>query len=375
MVWSCLVGLKRRTAACVRATSLAICATLCAQAAHAASELATYLPKVAPADMFAGANRFGPPQGDPPIVPTYRGDQLQGFVYLNSDFANAVGYSGKPIQILVAIDPKGVITGLKLVDHKEPIVLVGIPVARIVGAVNTLIAKDMKPVAIGAEHPPQVDIVSGATVTVLVISDSIVRSAVRLIRTGRVGGDSGAAAAAALPPITKTLDLEHGETRDWASLLSDGSVRRLHLSIGDVTKAFAKSGSNEAAQNPESGDASDIFIDLYVALATAPTIGRSLLGEEGYKRLKEQLQPGQQAIVVAGNGAYSFKGSAYVRGGIFDRIEILQEGSAIELGTCRCGRIGGAAGSVPLGRADFSIAAARCGSEGGILSRSEIRKP
>ena len=45
----------------------------------------------------------------------------------------------------------------------------------------------MRPVATGAERPPQVDIVSGATVTVLVMGDSVVRSAVRLIRSGRLG--------------------------------------------------------------------------------------------------------------------------------------------------------------------------------------------
>jgi NosR/NirI family nitrous oxide reductase transcriptional regulator len=343
MAWSCFVASKRRVAAFVLATGLAMCAALWAQAACAASELATYLPKVAPAEMFAGADRFGPPQGDPPIVPAYRGDQLQGFVYLNSDFANAVGYSGKPIQILVGIDPKGVITGLKLVDHKEPIVLVGIPVARIVGAVNALIGKDMKPVASGAEHPPQVDIVSGATVTVLVMSDSIVRSAVKLIRARRVGGGETAAAAPAL--VIKSLDLEHGEIRDWASLVSDGSVRRLHLSIGDVNEAFAKSGNAAAARNPEPGEASDTFIDLYVALASAPTIGRSLLGEEGYQRLKESLKPEQQAILVAGNGVYSFKGSAYVRGGIFDRIEILQEGSSTRFRDRNHTRLGALAAS------------------------------
>jgi NosR/NirI family nitrous oxide reductase transcriptional regulator len=112
MVWSHLAASKWHAAAYVLATVLSICVALWAQAAHAASELATYLPKVALADMFAGADHFGPPQGDPPIVHVYRGDQLQGLVYLNSDFANAVGYSGKPIQILVGIDPKGVITGL-----------------------------------------------------------------------------------------------------------------------------------------------------------------------------------------------------------------------------------------------------------------------
>ena len=61
---------------------------------------------------------------------------------------------------------------------------------------------------------------------------------------------------------------------------------------------------------------------------SAPTIDRSLLGDDGHQRLKERLLPTQQAIVVSGDGIYSFKGSAYVRGGIFDRIEILQEGSS-----------------------------------------------
>jgi NosR/NirI family nitrous oxide reductase transcriptional regulator len=348
MVGSSSAARNRRVADFVLAAVLLLCATLSRQTALA-SELATYLPKASPADFFANADRFGPPQGDPPIVPVYRGDQLQGFVYLNSDFANAVGYSGKPIQILVGIDPKGVIAGLRLVDHKEPIVLVGIPVARIVGAVNTLIGKDMSPVATGTAHPPQIDIVSGATVTVLVMSDSIVRSAVKLIRTGRVGGGSGAGAAAS-PPITKTLELEHSDIRDWASLVSDGSVRRLHLSIADVNEAFAKSGNVAAAQNPEPGDASDTFIDLYVALVSAPTIGRSLLGEEAYQRLKEGLKPAQQAILVAGNGAYSFKGSAYVRGGIFDRIEILQEGSSTRFRDRNHTRIGALAAA---GAPDF----------------------
>jgi NosR/NirI family transcriptional regulator, nitrous oxide reductase regulator len=306
----------------------AFCILAWVDTAQAASDLKNYLPKIAPADIFPGSDRFGPPQGDPPIAPVYRGDQLQGFVYLNSDLANAIGYSGKPIHILVGIDPSGVVKGFKLVDHHEPIVLIGIPEPRIVAAINSLIGKDMKPVAQGSQNPPQVDIVSGATVTVLVMSDSIVRSAVRLIRTGRVGGGQAATASAAMPPVAKTIDLGHSEIKDWASLLGDGSVRRLHLTIGDVNDAFAKAGSMAAAQNPEPGEADDPFIDLYVALVTAPTIGRSLLGDDGYQRLKDSLKPGQQAFVVAGNGAYSFKGSAYVRGGIFDRIEILQEGNS-----------------------------------------------
>jgi transcriptional regulator of nitric oxide reductase len=37
--------------------------------------------------------------------------------------------------------------------------------------------------------------------------------------------------------------------------------------------------------------------------------------------MMEQLKPGEHVIGLMGNG-YSFKGSGYVRGGIFDRIII-----------------------------------------------------
>ncbi|WP_083846366.1 NosR/NirI family protein [Bradyrhizobium sp. ORS 285] len=336
-------------AAAILAVIIALCVIAAPRTAHAAGDLANYLSKVAPGEFFPEADRFGAPQGEPPIAPVYRGDQLKGYVYLDSDFANSVGYSGKPIHILVGIDPKGVITGLKLVDHKEPIVLIGIPEPRIVAALNGLLGKDMTPVAQGAEHAPQADIVSGATVTVLVMHDSIVRGAMRLIRSGRIGA-STATATAAQPNVVKSVDPDKSEVRDWTSLLGDGSVRRLHLSIGDVNDAFAKSGNAAAAQNPEPGSADDTFIDLYVALASVPTIGRSLLGDDGYQRLKARLQPGQQAIIVAGDGAYSFKGSAYVRGGIFDRIEVLQEGASTRFCDKNHTRLGGleAAGAPAL---------------------------
>ncbi|NPU10983.1 regulatory protein NosR [Bradyrhizobium sp. 83002] len=327
MVASDVATNRGRMTVLIMAVMAALCLIAAPRTAHAAGDLATYLSKLTPGEFFPDADRFGAPQGDPPIAAVYRRDQLKGYVYLNSDFANAVGYSGKPIHILVGIDQKGVISGLKLVDHKEPIVLIGIPEPRILAALNGLLGKDMTPIAHGAEHPPQADIVSGATVTVLVMHDSIVRAAIRLIRSGRIGAGI-ATAAATQPSVIKTIDPGQSEIRDWTNLLGDGSVRRLHLSIGDVNEAFARSGNAAAAQNPEPGNSDDTFIDLYAALASVPTIGRSLLGDDGYQRLKARLQPGQQAIIVAGDGAYSFKGSAYVRGGIFDRIEVLQEGAS-----------------------------------------------
>src|SRR5690606_15006377 len=134
---------------------------------------------------------FGDIQGDPPMAAAYRGDELLGYVYLNSDVTSAVGYSGKPIHILVGIDQAGTVRGFKLVEHHEPIVLIGIPEEKVVASLNSLIGQDLGRVATGGTRPPQVDIVSGATVTVLVMGDSVVRSAVRLIRSGRLGTAPG----------------------------------------------------------------------------------------------------------------------------------------------------------------------------------------
>jgi NosR/NirI family nitrous oxide reductase transcriptional regulator len=295
--------------------------------AAAGDQLSTYLGKVKPSELFQGADAFGDLRGEPPIAPVLRGGEILGYAFLNSDFTNSIGYSGKPIHIAVGIDAKGVVRGFKLIDHHEPIVLVGIPQAKVVSAVNSIIGKDLAKVAAGAQHAPQVDIVSGATVTVLVMSDSIVRSAVSLIRSGRLG-ENGAAVAAAAPDIRR-LDLSEDQVSDWQTLLGDGSIRSLHLTVGEVSKSFEDAKHHDAAVRPETDNPNDRFIELYAAPVSVPAIGKTLLGEDAYKRLVNTLKPGQSAILVAGDGAYSFKGSAYVRGGIFDRIELLQNDQGV----------------------------------------------
>ena len=61
--------------------------TLAGQA-FAAGSLVDYLAKVQPAELFAAADRFGQPVGEPAIVPVYKGSDIAGYAYLNSDFTN-----------------------------------------------------------------------------------------------------------------------------------------------------------------------------------------------------------------------------------------------------------------------------------------------
>ena len=288
--------------------------------AQTASQLADFLQPATLPEVFPGADRAGPIQGDPPAAAAYKGDQLLGYVFLNSDIVNSTGYSGKPIRILVGIGLNGRIVGAKLVEHHEPIVLIGIPAAKLTafihGYVGQKAGEPLQPPTGGA----QVDIISGATVTTMVIGDSITRSANRIAESRGLG----VARPAPAPAVVRRIDPDMSSIESWQALLGDGSVRRLALSVDQANAAFVKSDSPLAAEHPEPGPGNDTFIDLYIAEVSVPGIGRSLLGDVGYQALKDRLRPGQQAILVGGTGRYSFKGSGYVRGGIFDRIELVQ---------------------------------------------------
>lgn len=280
-------------------------------------------------DVVPGADRFGAIRGTPPVAPAIKGDkdkddgdedddeEIVGYVYLTSDVVDTAGYSGKPIHTLVGLDPEGTIVGAKLLEHHEPIVLVGIPESRIEHSLEGLIGFNPLKAAAKNEQSPEVDIVSGATVTVLVIEDSVLRSAGRIAQQ-LVGRPSASDRPA------RAVDMEAGEATDWSTLLGNGAVRRLQLSVGDVNEAFVRSGDARAVARPEKGPPDATFIDLYVALVSQPAIGRSLLGEAGFKRLQSRLRPKQSALLVMGAGPYSFKGSGYVRGGVFDRVQVTQ---------------------------------------------------
>ena len=95
------------------------------------------------------------------------------------------------------------------------------------------------------------------------------------------------------------------------------------MTRGQVDAAF-KDTAAEAGAAPD-----ETFIDLYVADINPPSIGRNLLGDAHYRNLMQALKPGEQAIAVLGRGLFSFKGSGYVRGGIFDRVQLRQFGNVI----------------------------------------------
>ncbi|MGB5327589.1 MAG: 4Fe-4S binding protein [Gammaproteobacteria bacterium] len=293
--------------------------------AHAGSELPRFIDAISPQEIFPGADRLGSATGDPLVAPAYQQGQQLGFVFLTSDFMNTTGYSGKPIHQLVAMDMQGVIRKVLLVEHHEPIVLIGIPEKRITAVLKAYEGLDVGKLVRGTQDH-NIDIVTGATVTVMVMDDTILLSA---IKVARLYGLSGLRAERKPAGPVASVNQDINEIEDWLGLISDGSVRRLKISLQQINQAFADSGNPLALEFPEEGEADEIFIELYAAIVSIPSIGRSLLGENEYRNLLKKLKPGEQAILLAGDGRFSFKGSGYVRGGIFDRFQIVQGDTSI----------------------------------------------
>ena len=283
--------------------------------------LEKFLPKVEAQFFASEATAYGAIQNDVPVAPILNGKKVIGYTFITSDFVGTTGYSGKPIHVMVAIDLEGKLLGAELVKHSEPIVLIGIPDSKIKKLTASYKGLDIVKEAAEGGSGHELEIISGATVTIMIIDDSIVRSAIKVARALGLGGLANAASDNA---PKRELSADTSLTSDWHTMAGDGTVRRMTLDVGQINDAFEEAGDPRAIKRPITKDPETTYIDMHAALVSAPSIGLSLLGEAEYGNLVDWLEDGEHAILVAGRGLYSFKGSGYVRGGIFDRIQLIQ---------------------------------------------------
>src|SRR5699024_8936116 len=56
-----------------------------------------------------------------------QGDELLGYAFETINVVNIPAYSGKPINMQIVMDPQGTILDAYVLEHDEPILLIGIP--------------------------------------------------------------------------------------------------------------------------------------------------------------------------------------------------------------------------------------------------------
>ncbi len=276
-------------------------------------------------EMFPQATKVSDKIGEPLVWTIYKQAEIIGYAFETNDIARIPAYSGEPVNMLVAIDPSGRYIGAKVLEHHEPIILAGIPETKLWAfsdQYNGLSVSDR--LKVGGNTKGDVihlDGLSGATVTVMVMNVAITKAATKVARSLGIIAE----VEEIKQPMAAVLTDVYQQA-NWQTLLGDGSIRKLYLNRETVDEAFVGTEA-ETIEQAAPEQKLTMFADVYYAQADIPTIGRNLLGDSEYQWLMKTLKPNEHAIIVLGNG-YSFKGSGYVRGGIFDRIQILQNEAA-----------------------------------------------
>jgi len=309
----------------------ASCACLAAATPIAAESLAAAAPITSEslAAAFPGADRAGAVTGNPPAATVYRDGEPVGHLFSTRAVTGSIGFSGKPIDILVGLGNDGRIAGAHLRSHNEPILVIGIPHRRLseyVAAFAGLdIAAEVDVAETEAPAPSMPEVISGASISSLVIRDAILRAARVVARSRGLLGDGAPGAR---------MDREHFAAATWQDLVGDGSLVTLHLSRGVVDRAFESRGASTPASAGAAGAApDDLFIELLAGTIAPPRIGQNLLGKLAFNRLLAETGLEDQIVLVAANGLYSFKGTGYRRNGSFDRVQIVQGERTIGLTT------------------------------------------
>ena len=275
-----------------------------------ASDMCALLPC---AEVFPGATHFSERKGQPPYVEAYdhagADKKLLGYVMLSTDITDTPAYSGKPVVTLIGMDTKGVFVGVKVLKHSEPILLLGIPESALLNFNAQYVGKSVADkIEVGQSRPDEevlgLDAISGATVTVIAQNQVMMAS-----------GSSIARQVGILAPTVRepARFITTGQRASWDELVKQGAVKRLRVMPEQV--------GLERGPDP--------FIELWFGDLNHPDIGKSVLGESGWNNLRLQLKDGENAFfVIRTGGAESFKGSGFVRGGIYDRVQLRQGADA-----------------------------------------------
>ncbi|MFV0277486.1 MAG: hypothetical protein ACK5HY_09925 [Parahaliea sp.] len=97
--------------------------------------------------------------------------------------------------------------------------------------------------------------------TIRVIAGSV-------LRVAREYGLGGLKAQAAVSQATGCARMSPGSTTG-SSLLDEGPLSRLAISVGGINRDFEAAGDPPVAKRPEEGPGDDVFIEMFAAQMSA----------------------------------------------------------------------------------------------------------
>ena len=273
-----------------------------------------------------------------PVWPIFKKNMtstdLAAYAFESIDFAPIPGFSGVPMNLLIALDPAGVFLDVQVLSHHEPVFLDGLgeaPMRAFANQYKTLSLKqNIKITTHGMSGSHQeganvyIDGVSKATASVRILNQSALSSALKVARKklGFAEGRDPDLIARIKPDVFSVMSLD--------ALRRRGLIQHVQVTHREIERAFAGSdGAGLDAQALARPD--DPFINMELSYVSVPAIGRNILGEDGWARLQNRLEPGDHAFMFVSRGRYGAVGDDFTRGAVPDRLVLKQGALPIEI--------------------------------------------
>jgi transcriptional regulator of nitric oxide reductase len=271
-----------------------------------------------------------------PIWPIFKqnatSDELIAYAFESADLAPIPGFSGSPINLLVALTPEGGFLDVKVISQHEPVFVDGLGPEPLFEFVKQYQGKSLKqaikvgPPGGGEKGDAAVAIVDGvakATASVRILNESLMASGLAVARE-KLGFALGRD-----PSRTARVRPDAFEKLDWPGLLAKGYIKHFVVSNSEAETAFK--GTDVEGLDPEIRLHPDArYVDLYVGELDLPVVGRNLLNEAAYDRLVSDLD-GRHALLALSTGRLSFRDEDFVEGAVPTRLAFAQSGAPVEI--------------------------------------------
>lgn len=145
-----------------------------------------------------------------------------GYAFTTLDLAPIAAYSGKPINTLVGLGEDGEIRGVRILDHEEPILVIGVSDDDLSAFTHQFTGKmNTDRIRVGAadrEGYVGIDGISGATITTMVLTSSVNKAVHRVAAAYGIPRNQAVVMPDAAPAAREAVD---GGKPDWQLLWED----------------------------------------------------------------------------------------------------------------------------------------------------------
>jgi NosR/NirI family transcriptional regulator, nitrous oxide reductase regulator len=259
--------------------------------------------------------------------------KLYAYMFETIDIEPVAGYGGKPINILVVMNPAGKFMDVRLLSHNEPIFQAPAANALLAGFAEQYIDLTMhhsiqvlgyKAQRVFDDQKATLHGVSAGTVSVTAMDRAIMEAASQVayakLDDPKAKRDTGQARG----PDDKF------ERMGWNQLVAAKLVQPISWTNKQVEQRFASTpmaGKDAEGMIRPTG----VAVDLWVSLVGLPQVGRNLLDAAGWREVRALRESGVQVLAVMDSGRYPATSSLSTPTGRATRLVAQQGGQRFNL--------------------------------------------